>query len=298
MLSIIICSRDADALTSVSQNIAATIGVEYELIAIDNSQRQHGICEAYNIGAAQATYSLLCFVHEDIAFRTNDWGKVVERVLLDNSIGVIGVIGGKWFPKAPGTWWACGNKYLSSNVLNAGPKGEYHDYVYSNPEDKLVVDVAVVDGMWMCTRKEVWQKHPFDSKIFPGFHFYDVDFCANIFPFYRVCVTLEIGVTHYSMGSYNDSWTEFADVFYRKHNWHLPLGVAPISSHNEQNLEYSLTETFVQRIVEQKLPARMALRYLLRCLRLKPLARHTAWLCWLYASYYWQHGWARTVGQR
>lgn len=292
MISIIICSRGPEFRATTAESIAATIGLPYELIAVENGQGQYGICEAYNIGAAQASYPLLCFMHEDITFRTSDWGKVVAHVLRDISIGVIGVIGGKWLPNAPGTWWGCGNKYLSSNVLNASPTGDYQEYAYANPEDKTVVDVAAVDGMWLCTRKEVWQKYPFDSKNFPGFHFYDVDFCANIFPFYRICVVLEVGVTHYSLGSYNDSWTEYVDVFYRKHAHHLPLGTVPLSARAAATLEYSITESFVQRIVERKLPGRLGLRYLVRCLRLMPLARHTIWLCGLYAKYLWQHGWA------
>jgi hypothetical protein len=145
--------------------------------------------------------------------------------------------------------------------------------------------------MWLCTRKEVWAKYPFDSKTFPGFHFYDVDFCATIFPFYRICVALEIGVTHFSMGSYNDAWMTYADIFYRKHARQLPLGVAPISAREVENLEYGLTQGFVQQIVERRLPAKLGLRYLVNCIRLKPLARHTAWLCGLYAKAVWQHGW-------
>ena len=272
----------------ISINVSNTVGIPYEILPVDNSQGQYGICEAYNIGAAQAKYELLCFMHEDIAFRTQDWGQIVERVLLDKSIGVLGVTGGKWLPKAPGTWWACGPKYLSSNVLTVDPKSAISDYTYNNPENKLVVDVAAVDGMWICTRKEVWRQYPFDSQTFPGFHFYDVDFCANILPSYRVCVVLEVGITHYSVGNYNTSWTEFADIFYRKHEHRLPLGVVPISAVAAANLEYSLTETFVQYIMERKLPARMALRYVVRCLCLKPLARHTVWVCSLYARYVWR----------
>jgi hypothetical protein len=147
--------------------------------------------------------------------------------------------------------------------------------------------------MWICARKEVWQKHPFDSKTFSGFHFYDVDFCANLFPFYRVCVVPEIGVTHYSLGSYNVSWTEFADLFYRKHVQRLPLGLPAVNVRDACNIEYSLTESFVQRIMEGHLPARLALRYLARCLRLKPLTRHTAWLCGKYTLYIWRYGWAK-----
>ena len=290
MISIIICSRGPEYRVATTESIAATIGVPYELIAVENGQGQYGICEAYNIGAGQAIYPLLCFVHEDIAFRTSNWGKIVEQVLADNSIGAIGVTGGKWLPNAPCTWWSCGNKYLTSNVISEDIKSGYRTEVYSNPENKQVVDVAAVDGMWICVRKEVWQKHPFDSSTFPGFHFYDVDFCANLFPHYRICVTPEIAVTHYSTGTYNAAWTEFADRFYRKHAPRLPLGVPPISIRDEQNLEYSLTESFVQRIIQERLPGRLALRHFGRCLRLKLLARHTVWLGWQLIRYVSRYG--------
>ncbi|RFP64156.1 hypothetical protein D0N36_15745 [Hymenobacter lapidiphilus] len=54
MISLIICTRDPAALAAVSQSAAATIGVPFEIVPIDNSQGQYGICEAYNLGAARA----------------------------------------------------------------------------------------------------------------------------------------------------------------------------------------------------------------------------------------------------
>lgn len=289
MISIIICSRGPEFRTAVVENVVATIGVSYEIITVDNSQGKYGICEAYNIGATQAQYNFLCFMHEDIAFRTNDWGKVVTRVLLDNSIGVIGVIGGKWLPKAPGTWWACGNKHLSSNILNQGPNREYSHYIYSNPEEKPVVDVAAVDGLWMCTRKEIWSRHPFDSKTFPGFHFYDVDFCANIFPQYRICVTMEIGITHFSMGSYNDSWFMYADAFYRKHIHQLPLGSPAISDRDSKQQEYALSREFLCQVITRKLPAKIGRLYLANCIKSRPFNKHTIWLTLHYAKFVWRN---------
>ena len=42
MVSIIICSVSPHLLKDLQQNIAQTIGVEYEIIAIDNRARQIG----------------------------------------------------------------------------------------------------------------------------------------------------------------------------------------------------------------------------------------------------------------
>ena len=60
----IICSARPERLQAVTRNIEATIGVEYELIAVDNSVEGRGICAVYNEGASRARYPFLCFVHE------------------------------------------------------------------------------------------------------------------------------------------------------------------------------------------------------------------------------------------
>lgn len=59
MVSIIICSVSPLLLEDLKQNIAQTIGVEYEIIAIDNREKRWPIAKAYNYGAQQAKYPYL-----------------------------------------------------------------------------------------------------------------------------------------------------------------------------------------------------------------------------------------------
>ncbi|RYE16236.1 MAG: hypothetical protein EOP45_17845 [Sphingobacteriaceae bacterium] len=289
MISVIICSRGPEFRIAVVENIATTIGVPYEIVAIDNSENKYGICAAYNEGAARSQYSILCFAHEDIEFRTNDWGKTVARLLADNSIGVVGVAGGKWLANAPGTWWSCGNKYVTTNILDLSPKQNQAKYTYSNPEGKLLVDVAAVDGLWICTRKSVWERHPFDEKTFPDFHFYDVDFCANMFREYRICVTMEVDIVHYSLGNYNDSWYLYADTFYRKHTHHLPLGIPQLSTAEEKKHEYSWSIYFIHAIIDRELPVKLGYKYVLNCLKIAPFKKDTLWLAQYYAKFAWRN---------
>ena len=68
MLSIIICSVSPERLEQVTRNIHDTIGVDYEIIAIDNREKQWPIARAYNEGASRAHYPFLFFVHEDVKF--------------------------------------------------------------------------------------------------------------------------------------------------------------------------------------------------------------------------------------
>ena len=85
MLSIIICSISPERLQEISQNIHATIGVEHEIIAIDNREKCWSIARAYNEGARQARYPYLFFVHEDVKFHSQDWGTVVAEKLAEPS---------------------------------------------------------------------------------------------------------------------------------------------------------------------------------------------------------------------
>ena len=80
MISIIICSRNLGIDPKLSTNITSTIGCEYELIVIDNSQNKYSIFQAYNIGIEKSTSEIICFVHEDVLFHSKDWGKKLIEI--------------------------------------------------------------------------------------------------------------------------------------------------------------------------------------------------------------------------
>ena len=62
MISIIICSRKANVPKELKENIASTIGCEYELCVIDNSRNEYNIFSAYNEGIRRAKGDILCFM--------------------------------------------------------------------------------------------------------------------------------------------------------------------------------------------------------------------------------------------
>lgn len=290
MLSIIICTRDARALEAVSHSVEHTIGVPYEIIAIDNSQGKYGICEAYNLGAARAQYGLLCFMHEDIRFHTIGWGQKVADILRDATIGVLGITGGQYQVAAPAAWWGCGLKLCRENVLNIFPDGHKEMDLY-NPEGQTLTDVAVVDGLWMCSRKEVWQQYPFDSSTFAEFHFYDVDYCTEIYKHgLRVCVTFELLVEHHSRGSVNTSWLHNALKFEQKRKGQLPFGPAILSAAEARRLEIPPLQEFINRLLGAGFSSKLIGGYLYRCLALDPLNRDTLWLVRQWMRYlFFQH---------
>jgi len=286
MLSLIICSRDAAALSAVSESVASTIDVPYEIIAVDNSRGKYGICEAYNVGAAQAQYEVLCFMHEDIRFHTQGWGATVVEILSDPTIGVLGVTGSQYQVAAPAAWWGCGLALCRENVLNIFPDG-HQELDLHNPEKEELADVAVVDGLWMCSRKDVWQKYPFDARTFSEFHFYDVDYCTEIFlQGLRVCVTYRLLIEHHSRGSLNNSWVSNALKYQQKRGDRLPFGTVQLSPAQSQRVELQALQEFTGRLIRGGFSTQLILRYLGRCLATNALNRDTLWLIkrWLRGS--------------
>ena len=87
MFSIIICSISPERLLQVKKNIQETIGTEHEFIAIDNRETKWPIAKAYNEGAKRARYPYLFFVHEDVRFHSQDWGKVIAGKLEEPDCG-------------------------------------------------------------------------------------------------------------------------------------------------------------------------------------------------------------------
>ena len=189
MISIIISSANAEQLKQVSENITATIGVPFEIIAVDNSNGQQGICAVYNQGIRQAQYDILCFMHEDVIIKTDNWGPILKNILNENNqIGLLGVVGGGYKPFTPSTWNGLGIYNTFSNIIQSykrADKEPYHDF--RNPDNVKVVPVACVDGVWLATTSHVAAKFKFDEDTFHGFHAYDLDYSIAIGQQYKVC---------------------------------------------------------------------------------------------------------------
>jgi glycosyltransferase involved in cell wall biosynthesis len=262
MISIIICSRRPADLQKVTADIEATIGVPYEVIAIDNSQGKYGICAAYNNGASRSQYPLLCFMHEDISFATNMWGKLVVDIMQDKTIGVLGVAGGNYLANNPAGWWEGGESHKYQNVIHVSASNTSHDYL--NPDNVSLADVVTIDGLWICTRKEIWEKHRFDEQTFPEFHAYDMDYCLSVFPAYRVCVTLDIIIRHFSGGSLNASWVYNAAKVYEKWKNKLPATTVNPSLREKSSLELRATLAFAIIAIHNNVSPSLIKKYTLK----------------------------------
>ena len=248
MISIIICNKKATLNPDLDKNIRDTIGVEYEIISIDNSRGQFSIFQAYNEGVARAKGDILCFMHDDILFRSNDWSKVVVESFSSNpNMGALGVAGGHFMPDCPCSWSTC--KTTSYHVWQTNRDGSATEYGCTNyTNGKRLVEVVCLDGLFMCFRRSLFDTIRFDDNTFSGFHCYDSDICMQVLSMgYSVNVTFDIDIEHRSNGACNQQYYDNLELWHKKWHGQLPITRGIILTDNEKRLHQEYAIELVER---------------------------------------------------
>jgi glycosyltransferase involved in cell wall biosynthesis len=227
MISIVICSRRPDLLAELRQNIAETIGNNHELVVIENSHNRYNIFQAYNEGVDRAKGDILCFMHDDVMMRTKGWGNKVTEVFEDDSIGMVGVAGSHFMPKAPMYW--CSSPYIAQYNLQT----DNGKTIVNDTPDAFVnglADVVAVDGLFFCIPRRLFETLRFDDVHYKGFHAYDMDMSMQVQALgKRVCVTRGFLVEHFwSERQFQNKETmaqldESMEVFFNKWIDALPM---------------------------------------------------------------------------
>ena len=267
MISIVISSRSRLQLENVEKNIGETIGCIYEIIAIDNSKGERGICAVYNEGARIAKFSIVCFMHEDISFETTDWGLRVIEHLKNRQIGLIGVAGGDTKGWVPSSW--------SSSIFPSEVSLVQHFRNSMNEPERIVRTgypentemakrVACLDGVWMCTRKDVLAHFSFDEKNLKGFHGYDIDFSLQAGTRFDVCVVFDIMLHHFSEGSFNKDWVDAAILISDKWASYLPFSVRNLKREEFVNQHWTSMRVFLKKQMDLRIPRLRVFKNLLK----------------------------------
>jgi hypothetical protein len=214
-ISIIICSVKPNALRSCCDHIEKTIGIKHEVIGIDNRGNKYSIAAAYNLGAKQARYQNLVFMHEDVSLNRLNWGKrLVDHLDTLPNCGAVGFAGSKVYTGSPFSWYAVDPSLC---VIRANTFGRLCNQTKAE-------EVVVLDGLFMACRKEVWQERPFDEQTIDGFHAYDLDFCLSLRPKFKNYVLPAESVIHHSLGgTLNRDWFLTLLRVNKKHAHALPL---------------------------------------------------------------------------
>lgn len=227
MISCIICSRQPDISAELKENIASTIGCDYELVVIDNSNNEYSIFSAYNEGVRRAQGDIFCFIHEDIIFHSVMWGEWLQKHFEeDKTIGCLGILGNQYISEIPSPMWASSpmvmGDFIQGNLNNDGTYTTTHEPATTN----LLTEVASVDGLFITIRKDlfVMRELRWDNVTFSGFHMYDMDICMQVLSLgYKVCVVPKILIEHKSKGTIDEVYYQTLNIFYDKWKSYLPV---------------------------------------------------------------------------
>ena len=235
MLSIIVCSRNKILPKTFVDNIKNTVGVDYEILSIDNSNNGYSIFSAYNAGFAKSNFPYICFVHEDVLFHTQNWGKKVIEHLQQPETGIIGLAGGDLVTRVPASW----STLMSCiNIIQSDRNGRKPTKLIQYPENynETKRSVILLDGVLMCMKRELLNTIHFDEQ-FDGFHGYDFDISIqSVLAGFTNYVIYDIQVEHFSRGKTNDVYYKNLISIFKKWEKHLPLIGKNVTEEQNRNI--------------------------------------------------------------
>ena len=227
MISIVICSRQSDIPPENRRNIETTIGCEHEIIVIDNSANRYNIFQAYNKGVERSKGDILLLLHDDVTYRSNGWGKTIEHILQDESIGLVGAIGSHVMPDFPAYYSE--SPYISSHNAD-NDEGVLKAHTHGYWDEQGLAEVSVVDGQQMFIPRRLFPPLMFDESRYTGFHGYDMDISMQVQALgKRVVVTNKIDSEHiwserkWENRNMTSQLYEAMDIFVDKWRSRLPI---------------------------------------------------------------------------
>ena len=222
MLSIIVCSRNKTLPSDFTENIRNTVGIDYEMIGIDNSENNYSIFSAYNTGFAKSKYPYVCFVHEDVLFRTQNWGEKIIAHLQEPNIGILGLAGSDLVTRIPGS---CSGKTSCINIIQSDKSGKKPSVKSFYPENfsQSKHSVILLDGVLLCMKRDLMEKLKFDEQI-GGFHGYDFDIALqSVVAGYTNYVIYDVELEHFSRGHFDGKYIRNLIAVFKKWETYLPL---------------------------------------------------------------------------
>lgn len=268
MISLIICSRTFKLPQSLVDNIESTIGCAYEWVVIDNSENRYSIFEAYNLGIQKSKGDYWCFVHDDVLFHSQNWGKTIEEIFnSNNKIGLLGIAGAKVKTKMPSAWWDCDDLYLRMHLKQHFKDGAIKDWNIGNQIAPLE-EVVAIDGVFMMARKDNSIRF---LECLTGFHNYDLNLSFEYLQKgYKIMVTNLIYIEHFSIGKLDAAWYASTLKIHSHYRSLLPRKVT--ISNDLKSLEFKNGARFLQGLWENRM-FNKAIIFWMRLIVLKPISR-------------------------
>jgi hypothetical protein len=194
-----------------------------------------------------------------------DWGEILLSYFEDTEIGLIGVAGSKIKTKIPSGWWNQRSENTLMNIIQHLSDGTKQKF-FSGFQNETFAEVVVLDGVFMAARKD--KNIRFNEEL-KGFHNYDQSISLEYRKLgYKVKVTGEILLEHFSEGSKNIVWVDSLLEFHRLYKNNLPQAVKGFKIERKDRAFSCLR--FIYNCRNNKMKG-LAFKYWLKYLWLNPL---------------------------
>lgn len=255
MISIIVSTYKPENWSAFVKNVEETIGVEYEIVKIDNPGIM-SLCEVYNRGIKLAKYPYLCFSHDDIVFSLQNWGaNVIDFFQKQPEYGLIGIAGVAYKTWTPTGWYFPDDRHFCKmDMYQATHNFNDREHLLRNkPSDRNFDDVITLDGCWFCTTSKVVSEFKFDENTFTSYHCYDIDFALQVGQKYKVGVVYDLDITHVSHGQYNKVWVKETFKLFEKWKKQMPRSILKVSGEEQSYNEFNAFLFILGKISENKI---------------------------------------------
>lgn len=271
MISLVICSRTQNISQKFDENIKKTIGCEYELVVIDNSNNQYSIFEAYNLGLTKSKNNFVCFLHDDILIHSNNWGELLIETFKKNpEVGLLGIAGSQIKTKMPSAWFNCPKEQKAIYIIQHFNGQNLKDKWEYGFENSSYVEVTAIDGVFMALRKD--PRISFNTNM-KGFHNYDLNISFEYQKFgYKVWTTNTILIEHFSNGNMNKEWVESTYKIHTIYKDILPLKTCNMSKIDLKLLEFENGVKYVNHALNFKFK-KNAIKIWFDLLKIKPYSK-------------------------
>lgn len=169
MIDLITRSRDANLYQRMMTSAKETACNPFESHVEVDTEHKPKCAETYNRLGKESKADILCFVQDDIEFLQDDWDVHLEEIFAEFKPDILGVAGstkyegGKLFDA--GTEYGVGLIAGNHGVRILSPKARY-------------TPCKVIDGMFMCVKRDFFLKEPFDRSFY-GLFYWDIDLCLR-----------------------------------------------------------------------------------------------------------------------
>jgi hypothetical protein len=226
-VSFIIASYRPQSAEECIKSIKESVGEEHQFVVIDTRPENLNIFQAYDAGAQEAHYSILCFIHEDARLLSSSyWLREVGKYFDDPKVGILGVAGSKDLT-GTGRWWE-GMGQPDGNRLSGMAIHTKDGQTWPNAYGPFG-QVLVLDGLCLILKKSLYEElqgyHYAGMPPYVGYDFYDIDPCFRAHLAGYKNYTIPLLIEHQSMGEPKESWYTNKELFVSKYMAHLPARI-------------------------------------------------------------------------